>query len=125
MSIIISIPYRRRSRIKQKKPATRPAAVALTLVAASYDENVAVLTLTFDRAVDIAGLDPSAITVKDGALNQAIYPGTAEVTLINPTTFSIGLTVVDDYDSEETPLTATSATGIVAINDGGTWPGVT
>ena len=41
--------------------------MALTLVAATYDEFVPSVTLLFDRRINIAGLDGSNILVRDGA----------------------------------------------------------
>ena len=47
------------------------------------------------------------------------------VTVISPTTIQIALTHDGNISTATLLLDATSATGIVAVDDGGTWAGVT
>ena len=113
-------------RVHRKRRAVEaqlPGPVALTVVAADYEESVW-LWLTFDRAVDIAGLVGSAIHVNDPS-NGTLFAATGPATLNEPTVLQLGLVVVTDSSSGELSVTATSSTGIVAVDDGGTWGGVT
>jgi hypothetical protein len=95
------------------------------LVAAYYDENVGVLRLQFDRAINIAALNGAAITVRDGTWDQTTYNGVSDVSVIDPQTIDLTLVPVGSWSVNEETLTATAHSGIVAVNDGGTWPGVT
>ena len=58
--------YPRKRKPRPKAQPTPPAPpVALVLVSAVYEGGAAV-TLTFDRPIDIAGLDGSSVIVDDG-----------------------------------------------------------
>ena len=46
-------------------------------------------------------------------------------TVVNPTTIQVFLEQIGSPTVSDVELTATAATGIVATDDGGTWPGVT
>src|SRR3954466_958993 len=69
MLIIPRIPFRRHAKPSRSTPP------ALTLVAASYDENDAILKLRFDRAIDASAWAPGQIVVKDGVFNTHTYQG--------------------------------------------------
>ena len=111
---------KRRGRTKARK--TTPPTV-LTLVSASYVEGTSI-TLTFDREINVAGLVGSAILVNDPS-NGSQFAATGSVTVIDPTTVEIGLVFVQDWSAGDISLNATAGTGIVAVDDGGTWAGVT
>ena len=116
------IPAKRRVRRKRKQiPSTPPA--ALNLVAAEYEEGIAVL-LTFDRAIDIAALDGAAITVDDGAVIGSLFDATGTATLIGPAIVRLELEDIGPSVAPDVRLSASAGTGIVAVDDGGAWGGV-
>jgi hypothetical protein len=115
-------PFHRRARAGDQTPPPPP--LALTLVAASYDEVNLVLLLTFDRPVNISAFDGSAVVVGDPTFNHTAYDGTAAPPLLDaPATVRIFLAATGPYFNTEVDLIATGASGIVAVDDGGTWPG--
>ena len=98
--------------------------VALTLVAASYIATPAQkVRLEFDRAIDAAGLDGAEIVV-DVAADSAKYRATGTVTIVDAETIEIGLESMEFFIGEGVHLTASAETGIVAVDDSGTWAGV-
>ncbi len=98
---------------------------ALTLVAAVYQE-AAWVQLTFDRPIDVAGLIGSAIVVKDANLSATRWQGTAGATMVTAVTVQIELTEFDPLvGGSGILLDATGGSGIVAVDDGGPWGGVT
>jgi hypothetical protein len=114
------LPFRRRRPRPRRKPPGAPA--ALTLVAATYDPGTSV-TLTFDRAVSAAALDASQISVYDAAGTGWFYSGTGAGVVAGN---SVTVTLLENEGAEgPTRVTATALTGIVAVDDGGTWAGVT
>jgi hypothetical protein len=115
--------YRRRAgAMKARKAPPAPPPAALTLVAASYSTG-AWVRLTFDRAVDIAGINVAAITVNDDPSDEA-YVGSGTATLFAPETVQVPLVISHGASGPGTELSATGASGIVAVDDGGTWVGV-
>ena len=122
MLIIPPRPFvRRRLRPARKTP---PPGVALTLLEASFDEVSAIVRLTFDRAIDIAGLNGAAIIVDDGATTATRYDATGSATLETPERVAIELQAIEPSESPGTLLTAGASSGIAAVDDGGTWAGV-
>ncbi len=111
-----------------RKPRARPrrkqrkAPAALVLVAAAYEPSTWV-RLTFDRAVDLAALDPGQITVSEGWVSHTLWAG-AGATLVGPAEVQVALVAAGPSTTTDPFLTATAATGIVAVNDGGAWAGV-
>jgi hypothetical protein len=117
---------------KRKRPAARPrprTPAALVLVAADFDAGAVpapTLTLSFDRAIDIAEVEPSQVSVDDGPSSGSIWVGGAGTpTLVDPQTVRVPMSEFSASASPATMLTATAASGIRAADDGGTWPGVT
>ncbi len=109
--------YRRKPRLSVSPP------VALTLVSAEFDQSGSV-TLTFDRPIDIASLNGSAITVDDGAISGTLWQGLSGM-LTGPATVQIELEPYDPSGSADTLLNAGADSGIVAAGGGGTWAGAT
>ncbi len=107
-----------RSRRARKAPAN------LTLVAASafQPSSTVLLTLTFDRAIDVTTIDLTQITVNYPA-NLLVYRGYA-VTSVNGKAVTMSLTSFGPNTGPTMQLTATANTRIVA-GDGGMWPGWT
>jgi hypothetical protein len=116
---------------KRNRPSTRPSArkapgQELILEAAAYeegDENA--IVLTFDRAIDVAGLDGTQITVNDGLYVGSVFAATGAVTMLSPASVRIVMNPVGEAEIGAVTLTASAASGIVAVDDGGTWAGVT
>ena len=117
--------------IKLYRPRRRPAGragqmpapvVPPTLVAVAIDYENSV-ELTFDRAIDVAGVDPAELSVDDASVGWS-YVGAAPVTLVNPTTVRVTLQEAGDSTGPDTRMTVTAGNGIVALGDGGTWTGV-
>src|SRR5215203_3799939 len=112
-TIIPARPRVGRKRTRGASPPTPPPPVALTLVAASYDSDTSV-TLVFDRAVNIAGLDASQLQIDDHDGTGFRYLGTGAGSLAGPETVVVAL--VNDGGAEDGPtrLNASATTGIVA-----------
>ena len=109
---------------RKKQPAVI-APAPLTLVAASYDENVALVTMQFDRAIDISGFVATSLTLQDGDYVGAIYDGHSPFSLIAPDTIRTALFQMTEEAPPGVKLTVSSSNGIVASDDGGTWEGCT
>jgi hypothetical protein len=96
----------------------------MTLVAAEYDPNALTLLLTFNQDVNIGSFNGNAISVLDTDINGWKYHGTA-ASQPTPDSVLMGLTQFQSSTIDGVHLTASGATGIVAVNGGGTWSGVT
>jgi hypothetical protein len=94
------------------------------LVAAVFDGGSLALTLTFDRAVDIAGIDAAQLAVQDEADTGLAYGGASAVMGGDATVVVVTL-IVTGAGEGPTVMNASAATGIVAVDDGGVWGGVT
>jgi hypothetical protein len=122
--MLIIPPSKYRSR---RRPATNTVVTLRpTLVAAQYDgdDDPKSIQLTFDIAIDVTHIVPSAISVLDGDLNGESYIGGGAVTLLNPMTVVISLTYVGPDTNDGTYLSASVGNGIVAAAGGGAWLGV-
>ena len=104
-------------------PATPTPAAPLVLVAAAYDENDAIVFLTFDRPVNVAAFDGSAVFLGDPTFNNTAYAGTSPASLDAPTIVRVVLTATGPYFNTEVDLNVGAGNGIVAADDGGTWAG--
>ena len=118
-------PIFRKRRGHERPPNAPPPAppAALVLVAAAYDENDAILLLTFDRAVDVSAFDGSAVFLGDPTFNSTAYAGTSPAYLDAPTIVRVILTATGPYFNTEVDLNVSGVNGIVAVDDGGTWAG--
>src|SRR5688500_1238997 len=103
------LPTKRRIRRKGMRAATSTAA-ALTLVAAElvFDAG-AVVRLTFDRAIDVAGLDASQVTVDDADGSAFAYVGVGAGALAGPATVVVTLEVAGIAPAGPTVVNATAA----------------
>jgi hypothetical protein len=113
------VPHRRP---RTPTPSAPPA--TLVLVSANYDETVPVLTLIFDRAIDASRFVAGQVIVNDGSLNMGVYGGVGPATVDARTRISVALTRLADAPLAPATLTATALTGLTAVDDGGTWAGV-
>jgi hypothetical protein len=107
---------------KRKQVAAKAPPAALTLVAASIDDDVTVVTMQFDRAIDVSSMVVTEIQVGTDATGN-LYQGTDGPTLLDPQTVRVNLAVIDTYPETNEKLFASDATGIVAVDDGQTWEG--
>lgn len=119
----ILIPPRTFVRKRRHRAAPASPVAALMLVSATCEEGSWV-RLGFDRAIDIAGLVGSQITVDDGSSTAMRYDATGTATLISPTVVQIELVSLGEWTEPGLTLNATAGTGIVAVDDGGEWAGV-
>jgi hypothetical protein len=122
------IPIYRKRRGRSRPPEvtpTPPPPVALTLVAATFALTPAPpkVTLTFDRPIDVAGFQANQVTVRVSA-TESLYQGSGAATLVGPAVARVNLAVAGFSGTGGVKLTASGTTGIVAVNDGGTWAGV-
>jgi hypothetical protein len=134
LQILIPQFRRRRGRGRGRKPQSTPAPpppppAPLILQSASYSPDggpggEAMLTLSFDRAIDISAFDGAAVGAKDGIVNNIQYAGII-ASLLGPSTVGITLQWASPYFESEQTMSAAPTTGIVAVDDGGTWEGVT
>jgi len=79
------------------------------------------LTLVFDRPINIGGLVGTAILVDDA---EQTYNSSGGAALLDPATVKLTLVSIDDPTGPGILLSASALSGIVAVDDGGTWPGV-
>jgi hypothetical protein len=83
------------------------------------------LTLVFDRAINIGGLVGTAILVDDAEQTYLLYNSSGGAALLDAVTVKLTLVSIDDPTGPGILLSVSALSGIVAVNDGGTWPGVT
>ena len=96
----------------------------LVLVSANYDETVPLLSLVFDRAIDASGFVASQVIVSDGSFNMSLYGGVGPAIIEAPERISVALQVLATAPLAPTTLSATALSGLVAVDDRGTWAGV-
>src|SRR3954470_7688830 len=91
------VPAKRR--VRRKPRQTRSGAAPATgpvLVAAGYDNVTGTLELTFDRAIDLSGIETASIVVLDGTVPIELG-GTADITPIGANGFSIVMIENGEY----------------------------
>jgi hypothetical protein len=115
---------RKPMKYKPRVPAPAPFLQTLALISAFYDESVPAVFLTFDRAVDASALVASQVIVNDGSIAPGIYGGVGAAGILSPTQIAVTLERLADAPVGPVTLTATASTGLVAVDDGGTWAGV-
>ena len=79
--------------------------------------------MTFDRAIDIEQFDTAQITVDDPA-DELLFTG-ASAELHDPAAVLILMAETGTSTGSALRMTATAFNGIVAVDDGGAWGGVT
>ena len=106
------------------EPVASPTPVLpLTLVSAAYEPGGTELTLTFDRAIDIAGIDVSAFVVNDGIVGFT-YQGIGSPTQLSANAVLVLLEGLIEFEGPDARLTVGAGNGIVASGDGAAWAGV-
>ena len=114
-------PFRRRR--PAAAPAAPPGPGALVLVSAVYNSGLAVLELTFDRAIDVDEMDGSQITVNDPVSTGNLLAATGRVEQPSGEIVSLEVLAVGPSSGSDVVLNATADTGIVAQADGAAWAG--
>ncbi len=84
----------------------------------------ATLRLEFDRAIDLAAFDPSQVIVQDPGGTGFAYAGTGVVDTPDAQTVVVEMGQTTEALGSTLVMSATGATGIVAVDDGAMWPGV-
>ena len=115
----------RKHRRPRKQRASAPTPTALNLVVAvleSFDDDPRV-RLTFDRAIDLAGFDPSHVRVDDPTNSGSAFVGTGVDDVPDAQSVVVGLVFDGPAEGSQTVLNATAETGIVAADDGTPWGG--
>jgi hypothetical protein len=118
------MPLKRRAHRKRRSmPVASPT---LTLLQATYPVEgvVGAIDLKFDRAIDIGALDGTRSIVKDGII-LGFVNDVEFAELLDEQTVRMYLAGLEDYSEPNQLLSASATSGIVAVDDGGTWPGVT
>src|SRR5688572_14932621 len=123
--IPLTFPRRRRHRPKTRTTEVSPPPVTgPVLVSASWDVGTLLLTLTFDRAVNATGLQPDTVVVFDGSAVTE-YRNNGDVGQPTPESAEILVAEFGEFTGSGVAMTATEPTGIVAIDGGTQWGGVT
>jgi hypothetical protein len=102
-------------------PPPPPPPVGLTLVQVAYSAGM-YAELTFDRAIDIGGFNPMSVGVSDPSTTNA-YQGNGAF-LANDQTVHVDLQITGPSSSESVVMSVAGGNGIVAVDDGGTYGGV-
>ena len=94
------------------------------MLSAAYDSGEPALWLVFDRAVNIAAINTAAFILEDAQFNNFRYDGGGGAELTGPETLKVLLVEVDNASGSGVKLSVAAGNGVVAVDDGGTWAGV-
>jgi len=121
------IPAKTRVRRKRREapPVSPPAPVALTLVSAAFNPDSPGIVLTFDRAINIDAIAPDQFQVNDDVFTGSLFVGDPDGAGVGGATLSLLMDVAGVASGGQVLLSVSAANGIVAVNDGGTWAGIT
>ena len=123
MIIVPPIPFLRRRRLSATQ--TPPPPAALVLVSAGYIFEYQFVELEFDREIDIDAIVGAAFQIFDGFFTETQYDASGAA-LVSPTRVRLSpLNILGEWVDPDVKLTASAMTGIRAVDDGGTWAGVT
>jgi hypothetical protein len=104
----------------------RRAVQQLMLVSAVYnDDDDPMVTLVFNRPIDIAGLIATAIQVNDAQSRHQLFDAAGGTALLDPVTVRFTLEIIGASSGAGQQLTAEADNGIVAVGDGAAWAGAT
>ena len=108
---------------RQRAHHKRRPAASLVMIAAQFRVGGGgSITITFDRYIDIAAINPGAVRVVDGVTTLMSYVGSSAIAF-GPGTVKIFCTSTGSVPAGTQILNAGANSGIVAVNDGGTWAG--
>src|SRR3954452_25121038 len=105
---IIPAPPRK---MRRRRQAARATAATLTLTAAEFGEKSWIL-LTFDRGIDISGLDGSQIILDDGDSGFR-FNATGTASVKSPISVQITLVEIGPSIGSGVHLSASAASGII------------
>jgi hypothetical protein len=91
-------------------------------VIAGYEPDVPSIDLLFDRDIDLSRIDLGAFIVADGNIAACTWVGSGTI-LLGSRWVQVLLTRVGDFSGPDVRLNAGPWNGIVAMDDGGAWPG--
>jgi hypothetical protein len=117
-------PRRGARKARRVRATPTPPVAPLALVSATFDDVTTTVALAFDRAVDVSGIDAGQVSVNDAAATGFVWVGASVDAQPTPESVVLGMAAAGSAEGP-TVLNATSATGVVAVGDGGTWAGVT
>jgi len=78
------------------------------------------LRMVFSRAIDISGMDGTAIELDDGTFNHGQYFAIGDAVLSDPVTLDVRVLYFTSGSPAGVHLTAPEC-GIVAVDDGTAW----
>jgi hypothetical protein len=116
---------KRKNRQRPRRKSAPPAPAELVLESATVvvDDELWQLTLTFDRAIALVDFDGAAITVSEDVALGLLLNGVGAVAITSPNTLVVTMVEVGPATGPGVVLNATALSGIVAMDDGGTWGG--
>jgi hypothetical protein len=116
---------KRKNRQRPRRKSAPPAPAELVLESATFvvDDELWQLTLTFDRAIALVDFDGAAITVSEDVALGLLLNGVGAVAITSPNTLVVTMVEVGPATGPGVVLNATALSGIVAMDDGGTWGG--
>ena len=112
---------RRVGRRRRPVVSSSPAPAGPVLVSAGFEGGA--LTLMFDRAIDIAGLNFLGVFVMDGTV-PVEWNGTANIEPVGENGVMILMIENAEYAGEGIRLNVPGGAGIVSLDDGASWDGV-
>jgi hypothetical protein len=95
----------------------------LMLISVAWDTDEGVLSLTFDRAISIANINPDAIRLKDGITTQMILVPYPPLIVVGGDTFQMSVNDGVPFTDPVVLLNVAVGNGIVAVEDGAQWAG--
>src|SRR5688500_601671 len=103
-------PYRKRHGRPAKKAKSAPPALVLDSAEFQFVGPGGALTLAFDRAIDLAGFDPSQVIVQDPTGTGFAYAGTGVVDTPGPQTVVVEMGQTTEALGSQEVMSATAAT---------------
>jgi hypothetical protein len=107
------------------RPTTGTIVAPLTLVQATYEDDVPDLVLVFSRAINIDAYDGNGVFVNDPTIRNVRWGGIDYWQLLDEVSMVIGLTDLGSPSATGVWLTAAGNNGIVAVDNGEMWDGCT
>jgi hypothetical protein len=112
----------RRSERSPKSAPPNPPPAPLVFVSGIVDPGAYGVYLSFDRDIDIAGVDVTQFTLGLAA-DGVMLVGAGTATLNGFDSIHVPMVVAGGYGGSVDLVSATAANGIVAAGDGGAWAG--
>ena len=81
------------------------------------------MTLTFDRAVNIAGFGGDSVLVNDLPGTGQFYDGTGGASLESAMVVVIELVALGEAETPGVTLSAAGGAGVIAVDGGAAWAG--